>query len=281
MASPVWQFGVFTFESEGPRLLKEGQVVPLEPKALETLRAFLEQPGQLLDKNTLMARIWPDVVVEETGLARNISLLRKALEDDAATPRYLETVPRKGYRFIAEVTCVESQEEEASRPLSTSHPWRRWRWVWLAVLVLGFLGWQFYCPSPHAPRQGGRARVAALAFGAEPGLEPLNVGWLELLDAELANRPCFQVVSPDTVRRYEGFHIPSHVMGRVLGLDFLLEGQMQTSGERVYLSARLVDVHSGAMVWSANHDYSRSDFPAKRPEAARRIAEEASSHVRP
>lgn len=282
MAPPIWQFADFTFEAEGPRLLKHGQPVPLEPKALETLRVFLEQPGEVLDKGTLMARIWPDVAVEETGLARNISLVRKALEDDASAPRYLETVPRKGYRFLADVIRIEEPQAAAAEmaPPALLPRRRRWPWTLLLLPLLALVWWQFYRPSPHAPPRSGRPRVAALAFAAESGLEPLNAGFLELLDAELASQGRFQAVSPDTVRRYQRFRIPAHLMGRILGVDFLLEGRMQQVGEQVCLTPRLVDVHSGHLVWSANDCYTTADFPRQRPEAARRIAAEAAARVR-
>lgn len=282
MAPSIWQFADFTFEAEGPRLLKQGQPVPLEPKALETLRVFLEQPGEVLDKGTLMARIWPDVAVEETGLARNISLLRKALEDDANAPRYLETVPRKGYRFLPEVIRID--EPQAARvdvaPTGPLRRKRRWPWALLVLPLLALVWWQFYRPSPHAPPRGGRPRLAAMAFAVEPGLEFLNAGFLELLDAELATRGRFQGVSPDTVRRYQRFRIPSHVMGRLLGLDFLLHGKLQRVGDQICLTPRLVDAHSGALVWSSTHCYAVSDFHRLRLEAARRIAQEAENAVR-
>ncbi len=282
MAPSAWQFADFTFEAEGPRLLKNGKTVPLEPKALETLRVFLERPGEVLDKGTLMAHIWPDVAVEETGLTRNISLVRKALEDDAASPRFLETVPRKGYRFLPEVIPIQALEAESLGivPKVTHTRFRRWSWFLLIPPFLVLVWWQFYRPSPHAPPRGGRPQVATLAFTAEPGLEHLNAGFLELLDAEFSTRGRFQGVSPDTVRRYQRFRIPSHVMGRLLGLDFLLLGKSQRVGDQICLTPRLVDAHSGALVWSATHCYPLSDFPRQRLEAARRIAQEAENALR-
>ncbi len=97
----MYQFGPFQYDPLQRLLFREGQVVPLAPKAIDTLHALIDRRGQVAEKAELMKLVWPDCVVEEVGLARNISLLRKALGDDAE--KYIETVPRRGYRFAAEV----------------------------------------------------------------------------------------------------------------------------------------------------------------------------------
>jgi hypothetical protein len=81
-------------------LFRQGEVVPLVPKAIDTLHVLLEQRGRVVEKAELMKFVWPDTTVEEVGLARNISLLRKALDDESG--QYIETIPRLGYRFAAE-----------------------------------------------------------------------------------------------------------------------------------------------------------------------------------
>jgi Tol biopolymer transport system component/DNA-binding winged helix-turn-helix (wHTH) protein len=99
----AYEFGPFRIDL-GERLLRRGSdVLPLTPKAVETLVALVEESGRLVSKDELMRRLWPGTFVEEANLTNQISLLRKALGDDAAEPSYIETVPRRGYRFIAEV----------------------------------------------------------------------------------------------------------------------------------------------------------------------------------
>lgn len=97
----VYEFGSFRFEPEESRLLRDGRPVPLAPQALETLLALIERTGSLITKQELMERVWPDRFVEENSLAKCVSELRKALGDCRTRPRYIETVARRGYRFVA------------------------------------------------------------------------------------------------------------------------------------------------------------------------------------
>ena len=103
-SSPTYQFGPFRLEVGERRLLCEGRAVPLRTKVFDTLRVLVEHSGRLLTKHELMQSIWPDTVVEENNLNHNISTLRRALGEQVTGQRYIETVPRVGYRFVADVT---------------------------------------------------------------------------------------------------------------------------------------------------------------------------------
>jgi DNA-binding winged helix-turn-helix (wHTH) protein len=103
-ASPVYAFGPFHYDAEQRLLFRQGEVVPLVPKAIDTLHVLLERRGRVVEKADLMKLVWPDTTVEDVGLARNISLLRKALDDESG--QYIETIPRRGYRFAAEAPGV-------------------------------------------------------------------------------------------------------------------------------------------------------------------------------
>lgn len=106
-ADIVYEFGPFRLEPGERRVAREGCPIPLTGKAFDTLCVLVERHGMLVAKQDLMNAVWPGVTVEENNLDRNISALRKALGDKAAGPRYIETVPRKGFRFVAEVRQVE------------------------------------------------------------------------------------------------------------------------------------------------------------------------------
>jgi pimeloyl-ACP methyl ester carboxylesterase/DNA-binding winged helix-turn-helix (wHTH) protein len=106
-SSPSYQFGPFRLEVGERRLLCEGRAVPLRTKVFDTLRVLAEHSGRLLTKHELMQSIWPDTVVEENNLNHNISTLRRALGEQLTGQRYIETVPRVGYRFVADVTSSE------------------------------------------------------------------------------------------------------------------------------------------------------------------------------
>src|SRR6185369_8317783 len=98
-----YEFGSFRLDPKEKILSRENQPVPLRPKVFDTLQVFVEHAGRLLEKDELMQKIWKDQFVEESNLTFNIKVLRRVLNDDAHKPLFIETVPRRGYRFIAEV----------------------------------------------------------------------------------------------------------------------------------------------------------------------------------
>ena len=108
----LYEFGHFTLDVTESRLLRDGQTVPLKPKVLETLLVLIESSGHVMDKKELMQRLWPDSFVEEANLTVNISQLRKALGDDENGGPFIETVPKRGYRFAAQVTRVMAERAD-------------------------------------------------------------------------------------------------------------------------------------------------------------------------
>ena len=108
----TYQFGPFRLQVDRRLLLREGAPVPLAPKALETLVALIEHRDRVLTKDELLQRIWGDTVVEEGGLTRNISVLRKALGETPDEHQYIVTVPGRGYRFVAEAADVSEPAED-------------------------------------------------------------------------------------------------------------------------------------------------------------------------
>jgi DNA-binding winged helix-turn-helix (wHTH) protein len=165
----IYRFGPFRYDSAQRLLFKGDELVQLVPKAVDTLQVLLELQGQVVGKAELMKAVWPDCVVEEIGLARNISLLRKSLGDEAES--YIETVPKRGYRFTADVADLASGHAQATGqdPMLLRWRLRRPRPTWLisgiALVLLGaVVYWQFYRPSrfpspSHRSRQlGGCSR---------------------------------------------------------------------------------------------------------------------------
>ena len=113
-----YRFGDFTVDTDQGILQRHGSVVPLRPKVFETLLILVENSGRLVKKEELMSRLWPDSFVEESNLTFNIKELRKALADDARQPRFIETVARRGYRFIADVEEVLSDSSPVGRQVT-------------------------------------------------------------------------------------------------------------------------------------------------------------------
>jgi DNA-binding winged helix-turn-helix (wHTH) protein/TolB-like protein len=273
-ASSVFAFGPFHYDAEQRLLFRQGEVVPLVPKAIDTLHVLLERRGRVVEKAELMKLVWPDTTVEDVGLARNISLLRKALDDESG--QYIETIPRRGYRFAA----------EAQGPgVGGRGPGKR---RWLAALAAGLVAlggivyWQFYVPSRYLPRGPGIASLAVVPFESltyELDRSAFSRGLSDLLVADLSKLDRVQVISPSTVRRYTWLGISTGFMGRLLGLEVLVEGTVQKVGERVKVTARLVDVHTGRLIWAENYDYPAADLGQIQTEAAREVAAQVGAHL--
>src|SRR2546423_645149 len=105
----LYEFGPFRLDPEKPCLWRNGEPVPLTPKAVETLLVLIQQNGKLVEREALMSAIWPDTFVEDGNLNFNVSMLRKALGTDEGGEQYIQTVPRHGYRFSADVREVTEE----------------------------------------------------------------------------------------------------------------------------------------------------------------------------
>ena len=139
----AYRFGPFRLSVPDRILERDGERIPVTPKVIDTLFVLIENSGQVLTKEELIKAVWPDVNVVESGLTRNISALRKALEEDEAEGTYIETIPRRGYRFVAKVTeepCVNAADPEAIEPVAVPAEPRRirshWRWAVLGALAV-------------------------------------------------------------------------------------------------------------------------------------------------
>src|SRR5262252_10166880 len=107
---PIYEFGPYRLDAAERLLWRDGEVVPLQPKVFDLLLALVERHGRLLEKDELMRVVWPDAIVEEANLANNISILRKTLGENGQ--QFIETVPKRGYRFVASVKKVAEERAE-------------------------------------------------------------------------------------------------------------------------------------------------------------------------
>ena len=121
-ARHLYEFGDFRLDPTDKVLLRRGMPVPLTPKAFDTLLILVENSGHLVEKNEFMKRLWPDTFVEEVALAQNISQLRKVLGEAPGGPAYIETVPKRGYRFVAPVGVVTETPRAAAVPAEQNEP---------------------------------------------------------------------------------------------------------------------------------------------------------------
>jgi DNA-binding winged helix-turn-helix (wHTH) protein len=212
----AYQFGPFRLQVDRRLLLRDGVPVALSPKALETLLALVEHRDRVLTKDELLQRIWGDTVVEEGGLARNISVLRKALGETPDDHRYIVTVPGLGYRFVADVAEEgEPVEDEPARVTATAASpggaARPWRWVVLGVVAALAAGAVVYALRWPRAVAGGRPQITALAvlplanLSGDASQEYFADGMTEALIANLAQIRALRVVSRTSVMRFNRF----------------------------------------------------------------------------
>ncbi len=279
----TYEFGPFRYDAQQRLLFRNGELVPLSPKALDTLHVLLERRGDVVEKSELMRLVWPDTNVEDVGLARNVSLLRKALCDESEECPYIETIPRRGYRFVAQAATSGTNGTPPVEPRHRSA--RRWRWLLVAVCALaaGLLIWyQFYVPSRYLSNRNGSVGLAVVPFECLcPGMDrdSFSEGFNEVLVAEMSKLRGVQVVSPSTVRRHKRLGVSMGLMGRLLGLEVLVEGSVQKLDERLRITARLVDVHTGRLIWAQTYDERANDPGAAQEAVGRAVAAEVGKRL--
>jgi DNA-binding winged helix-turn-helix (wHTH) protein len=211
-----YEFGDFRLDA-GKRLVRRrnGAPVPLAPKVFETLLYLVQHGGAVLDKDRLMEAVWPDSVVEENNLNQNISALRRALGEGPGSHRYIVTVPGYGYRFVAEVKTAGLQQNVSAVTQAKT------------IAVLAFK------PLVAADRD---------AF--------LEMGMADTLIARLSGIRDIIVRPLSSVRKYVDLEQEPLAAGRELGVESVLEGSIQKSGDAIRVTARLVNVANGESIWA-------------------------------
>jgi TolB-like protein/Tfp pilus assembly protein PilF len=234
-----YQFGPFRLDAGGRLLFREGQRLALSPKAVELLLVLVEAQPNPVGKGELLNRVWPDTTVEEGSLTTHISLLRKTIGE-----QYIETLAKRGYRFVGEVQQVGG--EAIQRPQIRS----------LAVLPLENLS--------HDP--DGATFADSMT---------------EALITNLAKISALRVVSRTTVMRYKGTHKSLPEIGKELSVDALVEGSVQREGDRVRINARLVGASTDQHLWAEAYDRDLQDVLILQNEVARTIAKEIQVKLTP
>ena len=269
-------FGPFRYDSEQRLLFRDSELAPLAPKTIDTLHVLLERRGQVVEKAELMRLVWPDCTVEDVGLARNISLLRKALGDEQEL--YIATIPKRGYRFTVEPAAAAAPDEASvskEQPPVASWLSRNWRWVAAGLIILAaVIAWQSYYPSRYLPH-GEVADLAVVpieALSSDLDGAGFARGFTDALSGEISKLDSVRVISPGTVARYEQFRLPTPVMARMLRLDATVEGTAQRNGSRLRISLFLKDVRTGKLIWADNYDRDASDLARAQIEVAQAAA---------
>lgn len=238
----VYEFGPFRLDASERQLLRDGNPIPLAPKVFDTLVALVESCGRLVSKDQLMRALWPDTFVGEATLARNISDLRKALGESPDQTRYIETVPRIGYRFTASLRPARTHGERQAvdqRPNRVS-PGER-------------------IPGESYPKRS----IAVLPFkpllAAEVG-DYLGLGVADALITRLSKVNRIGVRPTSAIARYAGSNLDAVAAGKELGVQSVLDGNIQRDGDRIRVTVQLVSVEDGASLWAERFDEQFTDI---------------------
>ena len=293
----IYQFGPFQLDATEQILTRESKPVALTGKAFQTLLVLVENSGHTVTKDDLLSRVWPDTFVEELTLAQNISTLRKALGDDKSDSKYIQTVPRRGYRFVASV--IQLDESHATPPtnipakekqlhsddtadVSSRRQERqssRLRWaialVGLSVLAVAAGIYLFRVNTRNVDQDAQVRSIAVLPFQPLSGDsdEALQLGMADALITKLSNIKQIVVRPTSSILKYSNATQDPLAAGREQMVDSFLEGKVQRSGERIRITVQLIRVSDGKPLWADTFDETFTNIFAVQDSISQQVAQ--------
>jgi TolB-like protein/DNA-binding winged helix-turn-helix (wHTH) protein/Tfp pilus assembly protein PilF len=275
------RFGVFEVDRSTGQVRRHGFRLKLHDKAFQVLLALLERPGEVVSREALRQRLWPeDVFVDfDNNLNNAVSRLRESLQDSAESPRFIETVPRRGYRFIATVEGHASPAPAvpAAAPGALPSGRRPSRFATAAVVALAVTAAAFAL-LVYRPWSRTRAPLDSLAVlpfvTPEAQDEYLAFGVTEALTAELSTIPTLKVISQTSALQYKGVNKALPQIARELGVAAVLEGSVVREGDRVRVTAQLIDATSDTHLWAGSYTRDVRGLLVMQSEIARAVARE-------
>lgn len=235
-----YEFGRFRLDAAGGLLFRDARMIPLAPKVADALLLLIENAGNVIGKDELLKNIWPDTFVGEGSLTRTISILRKALADDAGGQDYIVTIPKRGYRFVAPIS--ETSGQQARRAPEK---------IMLAVL-------------PFENLSGDKKQ------------EYLSDGLTEELITQLGrlNPERLGVIARTSAMQYKSTRKGIQQIGRELGVAYVLEGSVRRAGNRVRVTAQLIQVTDQTHLWAQGYERELRDILALQRHVSQAVAKE-------
>ncbi|HXS12260.1 MAG TPA: winged helix-turn-helix domain-containing protein [Acidobacteriaceae bacterium] len=279
----IYRFDRFQADDTAFRLSADGAPVLIEPKTLRLLLYLIGNRGRLIRKQEILDAVWIEASVTENALTRSIGQLRKVLNDDSREPRFIETVPTAGYRFIAQIEILPSASTAAPPPATPTAPppARGLRWLHLSAIAIVCLfalvavSWLVAARLHPAPVIRSLAVLPLNNLSGDPSQEYFADGMTDEMITELAHIPNLRVVSRTSVMLDKNANKPLPQIARELGVDAIVEGSTVRSGDRVRITAQLIDGRTDRHLWAQSFEGSASDVLGLQDSVAQQIASQA------
>jgi TolB-like protein/DNA-binding winged helix-turn-helix (wHTH) protein/tetratricopeptide (TPR) repeat protein len=289
-----FQVGPWLIEPSLNAVSHNGESIRLSPKGMGVLVCLAHHPGQPVSKEDLLQTVWPDTFVSDDVLKGSISELRRVLEDDAREPTIIQTIPKRGYRLVARVQPVNGTPESSTedRPetqraaVNTRKFWMRALAVVAAALLLVFLGADIRGWRSRLEGRSGAAQIHSLAvlplqnLSADPAQEYFSDGMTDALITDLAQSGSWKVISRTSTIQYKGTKKPLPEIARELNVDGIIEGTVQRSGDRVRITAQLIQVPADRHLWANSYERDMQDVFALEREVTGDIARQIKARLR-
>ncbi len=304
----VLRFGAFQVDLSSGELQKHGIKIRLQEQPFQILAMLLEHPGEVVTREELRLRLWPsDTFVDfDVGLNSAVLRLRNVLGDSAEKPRFVETLPRRGYRFIAPVeqppdsarTSLPADSAAVIGPPAASAaeqpPTARLRPGRVALALVGLsaavaiaLAWNVGGLRQRLLGKTGPPKIQSIAvlplenLTGDPAQEYFVDGMTDALTTELAQTASIRVISRTSAMQYKGKYKPLPEIARELNVDAVVEGSVVRSGNRVRINAQLIQAAADRHLWAASYERELSDILALQGEISRAIASQVEAKVLP
>jgi TolB-like protein/DNA-binding winged helix-turn-helix (wHTH) protein len=289
-SSTSFLVGDWLVDPAAGQITKAGCAVKLEPKVMEVLSYLALQPGELVTREDLERDVWKGAVVGYDSITTAVIKLRKALTDDARQPRYIATIPKRGYRLIAEVQepAAEAAAEKTTGAAGSAHGptasragLSRWLLAALVLVLLLVLIFMVYLFQAEHTQDGSAAAVSppsivVLPFTnltGNPDHASFADGMTDDIITDLSRLSGLQAIAANTSFAYKGRHAEPQELRAELDVDFVLDGSVRRHGELLRINARLVDASTGLQKWAARYDRPTSEVFAVQDEVTHSIVE--------
>jgi TolB-like protein/DNA-binding winged helix-turn-helix (wHTH) protein/Flp pilus assembly protein TadD len=301
------RFGVFELDLRAGELRKHGLRIRLQEQPFQVLAMLVEHPGEVVTREELQKKLWPaDTFVDfDHGLNKAINKLREALGDSAESPRFVETVARRGYRFLVEVKVADAAPVRSSEPATkpglaaeirdrpdlpgkTAMPksllpplvWKISVFV-LLLLTASLATWRLHPWNRTSPAIRSLAVLPLESLSSDPSQDYFADGMTDELISDLGQISALRVISRTSVMAYKHARKPLPQIARELNVDAVVEGTVLRSGDRVRITAQLIEASVDKHLWSQSYEGELRDTLALQSKVARAIADQIQISLNP